>query len=378
MRIGINTRLFVKGKMDGIAWFSYEIIKRMVAAHPEHEFVFFFDRSYSQEFVFAANVKPVVVHPPARHPFLWFLFFEIGIRSALKKEKIDVFFSPDGWMCLGTKVKTFIVMHDLNFVHYPHFDSFWTRIYYRIFFPRFAKKASGIATVSNYSKKDIETYYKIDPNTVCVAYNGVSEHFFEISETEKEAVRKEISQGFPYFVFVGTASKRKNVVGILQAFEAFRSKEHQAKLVFAGRKKYWDKEMESVYQNMKYQDDVVFTGYISTQYLNKILSSAHALLYPSIFEGFGIPIVEAFACGVPVITSNTSSMPEVAGEAALLVSPFSVEEIKIAMETIFADNNLRNTLISKGKERLKLFSWDKSANDLWDKISDMTQKTSKN
>ena len=371
MRIGINTRLLVKDKMDGIAWFSYEIIKRMVVNHPEHEFVFFFDRPYPKEFVFAANVKPVIVYPPARHPFLWFLFFEVGIRRALKKEKIDVFFSPDGWMCLGSKVKTLLVMHDLNFVHYPHFDGFWTRIYYRIFFPRFARKAAKIGTVSHYSKNDIATCYQIDPNKICVAYNGAAEDFFEISQTEKEAIRNEISQGFPYFVFVGTASKRKNVARILQAFETFRNDGHYAKLVFAGRKKYWDKEMKSVYQNMKYQNDIVFTGYISTEQLNKILSSACALLYPSIFEGFGIPIVEAFACGVPVITSNTSSMPEVAGDAALLVDPTQMEDIYKAMVKIYIHPDFAKELVNKGKEQLQVFSWDKSANDLWNEIENI-------
>jgi len=368
MRIGVNTRLFVKGKMDGIAWFSYEIIKRMVIAHPEHEFVFFFDRPYEKEFVFGSNVKPMIVHPPARHPFLWFLFFEIGIRQALKKEKIDVFFSPDGWMCLGTNIKTLIVMHDLNFVHYPHFNGFWTRIYYRIFFPRFARKATKIATVSNYSKQDISTYYNINPNKICVAYNGTSEDFFEINEVEKEAVRNKISQGIPYFVFVGTVSKRKNIARILQSFETFRNDGHNAKLVFAGRKKYWDNEMKSIYRNMKFQNDIVFTGFIPTETMNKILSSAYALLYPSIFEGFGIPIVEAFACGVPVITSNTSSMPEVAGDAALLVNPICTKEIYNAMVKIYTNPDFANELIYKGKERLKLFSWDKSANDLWNEI----------
>jgi len=371
MRIGVNTRLFVKDKMDGIAWFSYEIVKRMVAAHPEHEFVFFFDRPYQKEFVFAFNVKPVIVHPPARHPFLWFLFFEIGIRRALKKEKIDVFFSPDGWMCLGSKVKTLLIMHDLNFVHYPHFDDFCTRMYYRIFFPRFARKAARIGTVSHYSKKDIEKCYGIAPDKICIAYNGAAEDFFEIPETEKEAVRSEISQGIPYFIFVGTASKRKNVARILRAFETFRNDGHRAKLVFAGRKKYWDKEMKSIYQNMQYQNDIVFTNYISTQYLNKILSSACALLYPSVFEGFGVPIVEAFACGVPVITSNTSSMPEVAGEAALCVDPSCTEDIYKAMLAIYTQPDLAKELVTKGKKQLQLFSWDKSANDLWDEIEKM-------
>jgi glycosyltransferase involved in cell wall biosynthesis len=371
MRIGVNTRLFVKGKMDGIAWFSYEILKRMVLAHPEHEFVFFFDRPYRSEFVFASNVKPVIVRPPARHPFLWFLFFEVGIRRALKREKIDVFFSPDGWLCLGSKVKTLLVIHDLNFVHYPHFNPFWKRLYYRIFFPRFARKAVKIATVSQYSKNDIAQCYQIDPNKICIAYNSVSENFYEISGTEKEFVREKISQGLPYFVFVGTASKRKNVAKILQSFDAFRNGGHQAKLVFTGMKKYWDKEMNLIYRNMQFQNDIVFTGYVSTKDLNNILSSSTALLYPSVFEGFGIPIIEAFACGVPVITSNTSSMPEVAGDAALLVNPSDTEEIRQAMVKIYTQPDFAKKLIDKGKERLHLFSWDKSAKELWNEIEKM-------
>jgi glycosyltransferase involved in cell wall biosynthesis len=365
MRIGINTRLFVKRKMDGIAWFSYETIRRMVKEHPEHQFIFFFDRKFDPEFVFADNVKPVIVHPQARHPFLWILFFEIGIRRALKREKIDVFLSPDGWLCLGTQVKTINVIHDLNFVHYPEFSNFWYRKYYRFFFPRFARKADCLVTVSNFSKDDIVKSYHIDPAKIKVVYNGVANDFFEISEEEKITVQQQLTGAIPYFVFVGTANKRKNIINILDAFEGFRAKNHEAKLVFAGMNKYWDREMQSFLQNMSFSKDVIFTGYISTVQLNKIISSSVALLYPSLFEGFGVPIIEAFACGIPVITSNVTAMPEVAGEAALLVDPRSVGEITKAMERIFTDEKLQQNLSLKGKKRIPLFQWSKSAHELW-------------
>ena len=356
--------------MDGIAWYSYEVLKRMVASHPEHEFIFFFDRKYDSEFIFADNVKPVVVNPQARHPFLWVLFFEIGIRKALKREKIDVFFSPDGWLCLGTKVKTLNVIHDLNFVHYPEFSSFWCRKYYRFFFPRFARKADAIATVSQFSKDDIVESYKIDPEKITVTHNGIAEDFFELSQEDKLSTRQKITNGIPYFVFVGTANKRKNINRILNAYELFRQKGHQAKLVFAGMNKYWDKEMQSALKQMNFSDDIIFTGYVSTEDLNKIISSSYALLYPSLFEGFGVPILEAFACGVPVITSHVTAMPEVAGDAALLVNPFSTEEITTAMENIFTNDNLRCELTRKGKERLKLFRWEDSAERLFSVIND--------
>jgi glycosyltransferase involved in cell wall biosynthesis len=365
MKIGINTRLFIQEKMDGIAWFAYEIIKRMVLAHPEHEFVFFFDRKYKSNFIFSNNVKPVIVYPQARHPFLWVLFFEIGIKRALKREKIDVFFSPDGWLCLGTKVPTLNVIHDLNFVHYPKFSAFWVRKYYYFFFPHFAQKADFLATVSEFSKQDIINHYGINSDLIAVTYNGLAEDFFEILEDEKAIVRQKLTNGKPYFVFVGTANKRKNVVNILYAFDTFRKKGYDAKLVFAGSNKYWDKEMSLALKQIQFSDDVIFTGYLSTAELNKVISASFSLLYPSLFEGFGVPIIEAFACGTPVITSNTTSMPEVAGDAALLVNPFSVEEIATAMESLFVDKNLHNNLIIKGKERSKHFQWSKSAEDLW-------------
>jgi glycosyltransferase involved in cell wall biosynthesis len=370
MRIGVNTRLFVKGKMDGIAWFSYEILKRMVTQHPEHEFVFFFDRPYNPYFIFAPNVKPVIVRPQARHPFLWLLFFEIGIKRALRREKIDLFISPDGWICLHTNVKTINVIHDLNFEHFPHFFPPLVRKYLTSFFPRFAKKADRIITVSQFSKNDIADLYHVDKDKIDVVYNAASDDFYEIDEEIKNQTRQRLTGGVPYFVFVGSAHKRKNVERIMQAFDQFCEKNHDFKFVFAGSNQYWDKDIKNTYHQLKHKADIVFTGYISTEEMNRVISSSVALVYPSLFEGFGIPIVEGFAAQVPVITSNITSMPEVAGEAALLVNPFSTEEIIDAMEKIAKDETLRTKLIDLGKKRRETFSWDISTQKFWKIISD--------
>jgi glycosyltransferase involved in cell wall biosynthesis len=368
MRIGVNTRLFVKGKMDGIAWFTYEIFKRIVMQHPEHEFVFFFDRPYDPYFIFAPNVKPVVVHPQARHPFLWFLFFERGIKKNLSKEKIDLFISTDGWVCLGTDVKTVNVIHDLNFEHYPSFISLLALKYYKYFFPRFAKKAEHLITVSQFSKEDIVSLYHIDENKISVVYNAASDDFFEIDEHAKKETVQRLTDGIPYFVFVGSAHKRKNVERIMHAFDQFREKYADFKFVFAGSNKYWDKDIKNTYNQLKNKADVVFTGYLSTEEMNRVVSSALALVYPSLFEGFGVPIVEGFAARVPVITSNVTSMPEVAGKAALLVDPLSIKEMTDAMEKMATDETLRMKLIQLGTERNKTFSWDNSAQQFWNVI----------
>jgi glycosyltransferase involved in cell wall biosynthesis len=372
MKIGVNTRLFVKGKMDGIAWFTYEIFKRMVVQHPEHEFVFFFDRPCNQEFIFAKNVKPVVVHPQARHPFLWYLFFEIGMKKALKKEKIDLFISPDGWICLNTNVKTINVIHDLNFEHNPTFVSPLMLKYYTHFFPRFAKKADHLITVSEFSKQDIMNLYHVDAEKISVVYNAASDDFFPVDEEIKRATIEQLTNGEPYFVFVGSAHKRKNVERIMLAFDAFREKHEHYKFVFAGSNKYWDKDIKNTYNQLKHKSDVVFTGYIPTAEMNRVVSSALAIVYASLFEGFGVPIVEGFAAQVPVITSNVTSMPEIAGEAALLVNPLSVSEIVNAMEKLTADEQLRKKLVQLGTERLQRFSWDKSAEKFWNIIQEQT------
>ena len=368
MRIGVNTRLFIKGKMDGIAWFTYEIFKRIVTQHPEHEFVFFFDRPFDPYFIFAPNVKPVVVHPQARHPLLWYLFFEAGIKNALCREKIDLFVSPDGWVCLNTDVKTINVIHDLNFEHYPSFISTLKRKYYQYFFPRFAQKANRLITVSQFSKNDIMNLYHIAENKISIVYNAASDDFFEIDEPTKIETVQQLTGGVPYFVFVGSAHKRKNVERIMQAFDQFREKHADFKFVFAGSNKYWDKDIKKTYHRLKHKSDIVFTGYISTEEMNRVLSSAVALVYPSLFEGFGIPILEGFAAHVPVITSNITSMPEVAGDAALLVDPLSVEEIVNAMEEIATNEQLRTKLIQLGAERNRIFSWDRSAQEFWSVI----------
>ena len=368
MRIGVNTRLFVKGKMDGIAWFTYEIFKRIVIQHPEHEFVFFFDRAFDPYFIFAPNVKPVIVNPQARHPFLWYIFFEIGIKKALEREKIDLFISPDGWICLNTNVKTINVIHDLNFEHYPSFIPFLTLKYYTYFFPRFAKKANRLITVSQFSKTDIVNLYHIDEEKFDIVYNAASDDFFEVDEATKKQTVQHLTNGVPYFIFVGSAHKRKNVERIMLAFDQFREKNDHFKFVFAGSNKYWDKDIKKTYNGLKYKSDFVFTGYLSTEEMNCVVSSALALVYPSLFEGFGVPIVEGFSAHVPVITSNAASMPEVAGEAALLVDPLSIPEIVDAMEKIAKDEHLRAKLIQLGEKRHQKFSWDKSAQQFWEVI----------
>ncbi|MGE0638533.1 MAG: glycosyltransferase family 4 protein [Bacteroidia bacterium] len=368
MKIAVNTRLLLHNKLEGIGRFSFETLKRITQNHPEHQFIFFFDRHWHEEFIFSDNITPVALFPPSRHPFLWYWWFEFSVAAALKKHKADIFLSPDGYLSLSTNVPQIPVIHDLNFEHYPQDLPFLYSKYYRHYFPKYAKKAARIATVSEFSKKDIVQQYGIKSDKIDVVYNGCNENFKPLTAEVKEETKKRFSNACPYFVYVGAQHQRKNLQNLFRAFDEYKRDGSNFKLLISGHKKWWTLEMEEAYAAMNYKDDVIFTGRLSEEDLVNVLASSEALVYVSYFEGFGIPLVEAMRCNVPVICANTTSLPEVAGKAALLVNPFEVNEIVLAMKKLTTDNQLRAQLIAEGQQQSKQFTWDITAQKLWQSV----------
>lgn len=369
LKIAVNTRLLIKNKLEGIGWFTYESLKRIVINHPEHEFFFIFDRKYDERFIFAKNVKPIVIGPQARHPILHYLWFEHSIPRVLKKIKPDIFLSPDAYGSLNTKIKTLIVIHDLNFEHFPQYMPWLVRNYYKYYTPRFAKKANRIATVSEFSKNDIIEQYGCLPNKIDVVFNGANENFKAVEVDIKTKIKRKYAEGEDFFVFIGALNPRKNLVNLFKAFDIYRSQNKTlAKLVVVGEKMWWTGTIKDTYESMKHKDEVVFTGRLEPDELYKVVGTAIAVTYVSIFEGFGIPIVEAWYAETPVITSNVTAMPEIAGDAALITDPFIPQDIADAMKSITFDEGLRQQLIEKGRKRRQQFSWDKTAENLWTSI----------
>ena len=365
MKIAVNTRLLLKGKLEGIGWVAYETLRRMVKAHPEVEFYFLFDRQPDPMFVFADNVKPVVLFPQARHPFLFIWFFELSVPRVLRNLGADLFYSPDGYLSLRSKVPQVVEFHDLNFEHFPNDMPKIHLWHYKRFFPKFAQKAKRIVTVSEFSKQDIVDCYHVDTNKIDVAYNGVNEIFTPLPKEAQEEIRARYTEGKPYFMFVGSLHPRKNLARLFTAFAMFKSQvASDVKLLIVGEKRWWTEPIQQAYDAMSCKDDVVFAGRLSAEDLHLVTASALASVYVSYFEGFGIPILEAFKSDTPVITSNVTSMPEVAGDAALLVDPFNEAAIADAM-TKMLDENLRQELIAKGRQRAMDFSWDRCAETIW-------------
>ncbi len=337
-KIAVNTRFLIKNKLEGIGLFTAESLKIISRAHPEIEFWFLFDRPYDEEFIFAPNVKPVVLFPPARHPFLWYWWFEISVSSWLNKNKPDLFLSTDGYACLGTSVNQVVVMHDLAFEHFKDQVGGLTVMYYKYFIPRFAQKATRIATVSEFSKSDIVKQYGIAPGKIDVVYNGVKDVYRILDEEEKQQTRQRYTEGKDYFIYVGSIHPRKKCGQFVRAFEQFKNDTgSDMQLLLAGRKAWDFEEAENVYAGMNFKMDVKFLGHVPPEDLGALMGSAYALVYVSLFEGFGIPLIEAMGCGIPVITSNVTSMPEVSGNATLPADPYSVDSIAMAMTRIVTE-----------------------------------------
>ncbi|MEX0986252.1 MAG: glycosyltransferase family 1 protein [Bacteroidales bacterium] len=369
MKIAVNTRLLMPGKLDGIGWFTFETLRRIVKSHPEHTFYFIFDRKYREEVIFSTNVVPIVLKPPTRHPLLWYFWFEWRIPHLLKKIDADMFLSTDGFLSLRSRVKTCLVIHDINFEHRPQDLPYFSRKFYRYFYPRYARAAVRLATVSEFSRRDIINNYEIDENKIDLVYNGASKNFFPVNEARMEETRQKYSEGAPYFVFVGSIHPRKNIRNLLRAFELFRQEyKSPFKLVIVGKKIFLTRVMEEQLEMMKFKDDVIFTGRLVPQDLNDVVASSWALTFVPYYEGFGIPLVEAMNCDIPIVASNVTSLPEIAGDAAIYTKPESPGSIRDGMIRIVKEKGLREDLIEKGRKRRQLYSWDNTANELWKTI----------
>lgn len=374
MRIAVNTRLLLPNKLEGIGWFTHETFSRIVKAHPEHEFLFLFDRAFDTRFIYGSNVTPVVLFPPTRHPLLYRLWFDWLLPRKLKALKADVFISPDGFLALGSEIPSLAVIHDLNFEHYPEdLPPAYSR-YYRSYFPRFARHATRLATVSDFSRRDIAGRYEIPMGHIDVVYNGVGAAFRTLEADEKQAARDTFAAGHEYFICVGSLHPRKNIARLLLAFDNLLS-EHpsELRLVIVGERFWWDQRMKEAWDRVVHKDRVLFTGRLEQDELVHALGGSVALAFVSYFEGFGIPVAEAMRCGIPVVAAEATALPEIAASAAYYCDPFSVQDITRALRTVSTDPELRSELGRKGLERAQRYTWEHSAVALWESFTRMCQ-----
>lgn len=371
LHVAVNTRFLLPGGyLEGIGRFTFETLRNLVAQQPEVTFHFLFDRAYDARYRLGPNVVPHVLAPPARHPLLFVAWFEGAVALWLARHRPAAFLSLDGFTTLNTSVPRVTVLHDLAFEHFPLDVGLLQRKYYHFFMPRFARASAQLVAVSEATKADIVRTYGIASEKISVAYNAPADWFRPLPEAAQAEIRQRFSQGRPYFLFVGALQPRKNLANLLRAFDQFKTatgpEAAEAQLLIVGRKAWKAGPILDAYQQMGHQSAVHFTGRVADEELASLYAAALATVYVPYFEGFGIPIVEAQASGCPVLTSNVSSMPEVAGAGgALFANPLDVASIAAGLARLWQEPALRQQLVARGQQNLTRFSWARSAEVLW-------------
>jgi len=370
MKVAINCWALRNKQLDGIGYFTVNTVSRIIRNHPDVHFQILCDKNFKEDYFDFENASKHRIFPSLRHPVLYVLYMELVVPLFLRKHRPDVFLSADGFLSLSSSCRQIALIYDINFEHKPGDLKLQNRLYFRWFFKRFVRKASRIATISEYSKMDIASFYNIDPGRIDNVSCGINGNFHPLSTGEVERARQKWSGGKPYFFFVGSMHPRKNIKRLINAFTLFKKRTNSDwKLLLAGSILWQKSEIEEAYASSQSKEAIIFTGRLSEDDLQKVLGSAAALSFVPIFEGFGLPIVEAMQSDVPVICSNVTSMPEVAGDAAILIDPYKIEDICSGMEKIYAEPSLRNRLIELGKKQKIKFSWENSASLLWQTIT---------
>ncbi|MGQ9491521.1 MAG: glycosyltransferase family 4 protein [Anaerolineae bacterium] len=296
-------------------------------------------------------------------PRLW---THLRLSAEMAWRPPDVLFVPAHVIPLIHPRGSVVTVHDLGYLHYPELHRTWDRRYLDWSTRWSARQVAAVLVDSAATGRDLTQAYGIAPDKIRVVYLGRDERLARVDDPgQVAAVRAHYGLGQRYLLYVGTLQPRKNLRRVIEAFArlAGRPELTDVQLVLAGKKGWlYDALFEQV-GRLGLGRRILFTGYVPDEHLAALLSGAIAFVYPSLYEGFGIPVLEAGACGVPVITSNTSSLPEVAGDAAILVDPHDVDAIAEAMYRVLTDEALRAELARRGLENVKRFSWEKCARE---------------
>ncbi|HEY5885763.1 MAG TPA: glycosyltransferase family 1 protein [Pyrinomonadaceae bacterium] len=288
----------------------------------------------------------------------------LTLSAELRRNRVDVlhvqFTSPPVAPC-----PVVVSIHDLSFEHLPQTFKRRSRMQLRLTVRRSARKASQVITLSNHARADIINTYRINPEKVTAIPLAAPSHFGPVSDdNELQLVKQTYGINGPYILFVGSVQPRKNLARLLHAYSLLRRNGPTGKLpklVIAGKLAWLFEDTLRTIDELNLTDSVVMTGYVRDVDLPALYSGARCFVYPSYFEGFGLPPLEAMQCGTPVVVGNQTSLPEVVGDAAQSVNPFDVEDIALGIRKVIMDDAWRSTLQTRGLERARLFTWQTTA-----------------
>ncbi len=359
MKIGIDIRETVNEKA-GKGYYAFHITRTLLSLDKENEY-FLYTETKSDTFKNTANCTIKEIDSKG-------FFWHKKVLADAYKEKLDIFFSPTSYIIPAihnpSKIKVIMTIHDLIAFLYPKNHNKKAVIIEKLALGRALKKVKKVLSVSENTKKDIIKNFGVKENLIEIIHNAASDSFGIIEKDECEKFREEKNLPNEFIFSVGTLEPRKNYLTLIDAYSKIKAHHHDIKLVIAGKKGWKSDKIFKKVDDLNLKDDIIFLGYVTEEELAKIYNLAILFVYPSLYEGFGIPPLEAMKCGCPVITSNISSLPEVVGNAAILVDPYSSDDLKNAMHELLSNPSLQEDLKEKGLNQCNKFSWEISARKL--------------
>lgn len=391
MKIAFDIQPVLNGTKSGIGFHTDGMVKNVIKKHPDNEYLFYFFNFHQRNDVLerlhqykeaGKSVKPLACSFMSGKVYrmIWNII-RIPYACFFKEPaEITHFFN----FCIppGVKGKKVVTIHDMAFKRYSQTVRFRTKMMLRLNLKQSIKRADAIVTVSQFTKDEILQFYRVSDEKISVVPNGVDLQKFHSNYdlTSIEKVKKKFEITEEYFLYLGTLEPRKNLVRLIEAYEEVMNKlgNHAPTLVLAGGKGWMYEEILKKREESKHPERIIFTSYLAEEDTPLLLSGATAFCFPSLYEGFGMPVLEAMACGVPVLTSNSTALTEIAKDAALLVNPFSVDEIADGMMELYQNKELREHLIAMGHRRTEQYTWDVAAEKLFSVYQKVCERNPKN
>lgn len=369
MTIGIDIRVLGSGKKSGIEEYAEQLLAHMLPLDPSIQYKLFYNsfRHSLPDYPWLKlpNVEVVRYRIPNRILFYVSLLFNWPKIDRLLGG-VDVFFAPHFFLApLSSECRRVTTFHDLSFVRFPEFFSWRKRIWHTVEMQPLwqARFSNRIIAVSDSTKHDLVECYHIDPARISRIHSGIAPSLRRPERQDIERFRYDKHLPRRYVLFVGTLEPRKNISGIIRAFSIVKDQSGMGDLglVLAGPRGWLDGSIGEEIRQSSYANDIQVIGSVADDDRAALYAGAAAFVYPSFFEGFGFPPLEAMACGTPVVTANNSSLPEIAGDAALIIDPYNVSDIAQALSVLLSDESLRNRMIGRGLARSAEFTWRKCA-----------------
>ena len=397
MNIGIDIRPLMSPARSGVGEYTHELIDALLKIDTENQYFLFYNSYKNTSQHIPAWNQPNVHYVHKKWPNKFFniatkIFSIPQIDSIIKKtaktplsNDPDYFFSPNfGFSALTKKTKHILTVHDLSFEFFPEFFSFKQKLWHWAINPKSqCQKADIILTPSENTKRDIISQYQVPAQKIMVIYPGVSCRLTSNSEqleTQKLDIRQKYNLPHNYLLFLGTAEPRKNIIGLIEAFEKtsrstlLPESNTPYSLVITGYKGWKDKKIYQKLLSSPIKERIKFIGPIEAADKPALYAAATLFIYPSFYEGFGFPVVEAMACGTPVITSNRSSLPEISSNSTYLINPNRPSELADTITKMLDEKTLREHFKNLGLEQSKKFNWEKSAQEFISKLQHLNLK----